>query len=319
MTAKHRLFVRLDSAVVPDQGLVCIAIESLELIGVLMSVVHLSWAQRVGGTLEDRPRYNQSRCFETFPFPSDDTGLNPSLADHIRNLAEQLDSHRKTQQAAHPGLTLTGMYNVLEKLRAGEPLTPKERDIHTQGLVGVLRTLHDELDAAVLEAYGWSDLGPALADRTPAGRDAHEAAVAELLERLVALNAKRAAEEAAGTVRWLRPEFQNPALRGALATEQAEQAEMEVEAPEAEEAASPAAVAAPVAKRAWPKGVAEQIKAVADVMASAGRPVSLADLEASFTARGRWRDRLPTIVETLEAIGRARRCGPVETPAWATA
>ncbi|MEZ5622751.1 MAG: type IIL restriction-modification enzyme MmeI [Burkholderiaceae bacterium] len=319
MTAKHRLFVRLDSAVVPDQGLVCIAIESLELIGVLMSVVHLSWAQRVGGTLEDRPRYNQSRCFETFPFPSDDTGLNPSLADHIRNLAEQLDSHRKTQQAAHPGLTLTGMYNVLEKLRAGEPLTPKEREIHPQGLVGVLRTLHDELDAAVLDAYGWSDLGPALADRTPAGRDAREAAVAELLERLVALNAKRAAEEAAGTVRWLRPEFQNPALRGALATEQAEQAEMEVEAPEAEEAASPAAVAAPVAKRAWPKGVAEQIKAVADVMASAGRPVSLADLEASFTARGRWRDRLPTIVETLEAIGRARRCGPVETPAWATA
>ena len=208
------------------------------------------------------------------------------------------------------------MYNLLEKLRAGEPLTPKERDIHTQGLVGVLRTLHDELDAAVLEAYGWSALGPALADRTPAGRDAHEAAVAELLERLVALNTKRAAEEAAGTVRWLRPEFQNPALRG---TQAAEQREMEVEAPEAEEAASPAAVAAPVAKRAWPKGVAEQIKAVADVMASAGRPVSLADLEASFTARGRWRDRLSTIVETLEAIGRARRCGPVETPAWATA
>ena len=65
--------------------------------------------------------------------------------------------------------------------------------------------------------------------------------------------------------------------------------------------------------------MAEQIKAVADVMASAGRPVSLADLEASFTARGRWRDRLPTIVETLEAIGRARRCGPVEAPAWANA
>ena len=49
-------------------------------------------------------------------------------------------------------------------------------------------------------------------------------------KRLVALNAKRAAEEAAGIVRWLRPEFQNPALRGAQA---AEQGEMEVEAPEA--------------------------------------------------------------------------------------
>ncbi|MCA9112127.1 MAG: hypothetical protein KDA52_19390 [Planctomycetaceae bacterium] len=179
----------------------------------------------------------------------------------------------------------------------------KEQTIHEQGLVSVLKQIRDDLDAAVCEAYGWP---VDIADE-------------EILQRLVDLNHERAAEEAQGHIRWLRPEFQNPALRGALATEQAEQAEMEVEAPEAEEAASPAAVAAPVAKRAWPKGVAEQIKAVADVMASAGRPVSLADLEASFTARGRWRDRLPTIVETLEAIGRARRCGPVETPAWATA
>ncbi|MCB1745594.1 MAG: class I SAM-dependent DNA methyltransferase, partial [Gammaproteobacteria bacterium] len=320
-TSKHRIFAFVPTHDVPDSTIVTIALEDALAFGVLASQVHVEWALATGGRLGvgNDPRYNKTRCFETFPFPVLEGMEGERISQRIRDLGEQVDAHRKTQQATHTDLTLTGMYNLLEKLRAGEPLTPKERDIHTQGLVGVLRTLHDELDAAVLEAYGWSDLGPALADRTPAGRDAHEAAVAELLERLVALNAKRAAEEAAGTVRWLRPEFQNPALRGALATEQAEQAEMEVEAPEAEEAASPAAVAAPVAKRAWPKGVAEQIKAVADVMASAGRPVSLADLEASFTARGRWRDRLPTIVETLEAIGRARRCGPVEAPAWANA
>ena len=58
----------------------------------------------------------------------------------------------------HPGLTLTGIENVLEKLRSGEPLTAKEQQIHDQGLVTVLRQIHDELDEAVLEAYGWGDL-----------------------------------------------------------------------------------------------------------------------------------------------------------------
>jgi hypothetical protein len=33
-----------------------------------------------------------------------------------------------------------------------------------------------------------------------------------LLDRLVALNAERAAEEAAGRIRWLRPDFQNPSV-----------------------------------------------------------------------------------------------------------
>lgn len=83
---------------------------------------------------------------------------------------------------------------MLEKLRRGEALTAKEKVIHEHGLVGVLQSLHDELDAAVLQAYGWADL------TLPADTDT-------LLLRLLALNAQRAAEEAAGTVRWLRPAF----------------------------------------------------------------------------------------------------------------
>jgi hypothetical protein len=49
--------------------------------------------------------------------------------------------------------------------------------------------------------------------------------------------------------------------------------------------------------------------AVADVLSTAARPLTQADLEAHFTARGRWRDRLPVILETLEALGRARAEG----------
>lgn len=68
--------------------------------------------------------------------------------DRIRELGEALDAHRKRRQALHPTLTITGMYNVLEKLRAGEELTTKELVIYWQGMVGVLRQIHDELVGA---------------------------------------------------------------------------------------------------------------------------------------------------------------------------
>ena len=82
--------------------------------------------------------------------------------------------------------------------------------IHEQGLVSVLKQIHDDLDAAVAEAYGWpvrqAQGGPA------------DLSVDEILRRLVALNAERADEERRGIVRWLRPEFQNPG--GAATTQQ---------------------------------------------------------------------------------------------------
>lgn len=55
--------------------------------------------------------------------------------ERVRQLAERIDRHRKDRQAAHADLTMTGMYNVLEKLRSGEELTTKEKKIHEQGLV----------------------------------------------------------------------------------------------------------------------------------------------------------------------------------------
>src|SRR6185312_47227 len=54
-----------------------------------------------------------------------------------------------------------------------------------------------------------------------ASRDEAKRAFDEaILERLVALNAERAAEEARGLVRWLRPAFQHPTAQAA--PEQAE-------------------------------------------------------------------------------------------------
>ncbi|MBS3998711.1 MAG: class I SAM-dependent DNA methyltransferase, partial [Hydrogenophaga sp.] len=162
-TAKHRVFQFLDGAVLPDNKLVAIALPDGLHLGVLSSGLHGVWATAAGSTLEDRPVYVKTTCFETFPFPDIDPA--GELAGRIRGLAEQIDAHRKAQQAAHADATLTAVYNVLEKLRSGEALTAKEKLIHEHGLVGVLKSLHDELDAAVLQAYGWADL------TLPAGTD----------------------------------------------------------------------------------------------------------------------------------------------------
>lgn len=315
-TSKHRTFQFLDASILPDNMLIAVGSHDALTLGALSSTPHIAWSLATGGRLGvgNDPRYNKTRCFETFPFPSDDTGLTPALTDRIRQLAEQLDAHRKARQAAHDGVTLTGMYNVLEKLRSGEALTAKDLGVHEQGLVSVLRTLHDDLDAAVLDAYGWGDLRAALADHAPPAAEARAAAVETLLERLVALNAKRAAEEAAGTVRWLRPEFQLRQRGGEQTQFAADEAEPDAVAEGAADAslaaaAAAATAAAPVAKRPWPTGLPEQIKAVAEVLSATPAALKLADLEARFTARGRWRDRLPTILDTLEALGRARRDG----------
>ncbi len=283
-TAKHRVFQFLDAAIAPDNMLVCLAVDDAWALGVLSSRVHVAWALAAGGTLEDRPRYNKTRCFETFPFPA----ATPEQQARIGALAEQLDAHRKARQAADPALTLTGMYNVLEKLKAGEALTTKDKAIHQSGLVGVVATLHAELDAAVLAAYGWSDLA---ADATPADTEA-------ILVRLVALNAERQHEEAAGHIRWLRPAFQNP--QAALAAVNGEKCQKSKSA--ADDTAAPAAGKAP-----WPATLPEQMALLARLLAAT--PQSEAQLAARITGKGPWKKRLPDLLQTLAALGRARREG----------
>jgi len=226
------------------------------------------------------------------------------------------------------GLTLTGLYNVLEALRDGRPLTLKEKVIHTQGLVSVLKDLHDELDAAVLPAYGWDDLmhplsqaqGERSAAQSERGaatdeRGAAPAEPADLLTRLVALNTQRAAEEKAGRIRWLRPEFQNPQNPGKPAAGQLlsnqeliTQVLPGLKADLAPNVPAPAAQTAP-GLPAWPNTLPDQMRAVAQVLTASSAALPLAALEASFKGKGPWEKGLPRILETLEALGRARREG----------
>jgi len=307
-TAKHRVFTFVDLPFCPDHKLYAVCSDDAYMLGVLSSGPHVTWALAAGGRMGvgNDPVYNNTRCYVTFPFPV-------AILDRqtrIRDLAEQLDAHRKRQQAQHADLTLTGMYNVLEKLKTGDALNAKEKLIHEHGLVAVLKTLHDELDRAVLDAYGWSDLAPLLevvngnavasASGTPATpEDCKRAFDDALLERLVALNAERAAEEQRGVIRWLRPEFQIPAS-GQPQTRAAEQLEIDT----GEEAA---VAAKPGERRPWPATLPAQVKAVAEVLTAARAPLADDAIAACFTGRGAWKKRLPQIIDTLVAVGRVRR------------
>ena len=304
-TAKHRTFQFLDASILPDHMVVTIAVSDALVLGVVSSQMHIEWALATGSTLEDRPRYNKIACFETFPFPDEDTGLTPPLRERIAQLAEQIDAHRKrvlapdASAAGSAALTLTGLYNVLTALRDGRALTAKEKLIHTQGLVGVLRELHDELDAAVLAAYG-----------LPVG-----ASTDDILAHLVQLNTERATEEAQGRVRWLRPEFQNPqktTQKQELPAheQQALEGDFEPEKPLSEtERIKPQ-------QHPWPATLPEQVRAVAEALARSPAPLTLAALEAHFKGRGPWKRGLPTLLQTLEALGRAQAVAVDGGLAW---
>lgn len=267
------------------------------------SRIHSIWALTSGSQLgvENDPVYNKTTCFEAFPFLEATEPQKTKIGD----LAEQIDAHRKRQQEQHPNLTLTGIYNVLEKLRKldggyeTEPLTAKEKTIHEKGLVAILRQLHDELDTAVFDAYGWSDLAPKLVGRPgattpwPDKPDEQAEAEEELLQRLVDLNTQRAAEEQRGIIHWLRPEYQNPEQGRATA-----QTQGKLEVPAIQEEVEKS-------KPTWPKSIQEQVQALRDALQQQPEPTTAEQLARSFKKART--DRVEDLLETLTSLGQARK------------
>lgn len=283
-TAKHRFFQFLDAEVLPDSKLIVFPFNDAFALGVLSSAVHLAWCQATGSMLEDRPTYVIRTCFDPFPFPE---ATEPQKAV-IRDLAERLDAHRKAAQGR--GATITGMYNLLVKLRSGEPFTDREREQHEVAQTEILRQFHDELDAAVADAYGWPvDLPDA-----------------DILQNLVALNKERAAEEARGVVRWLRPDYQAPetvtATTTALITE-----ETEVES---------AATLTPIAPQPWPKDLKDQLGALRAVLTSSARLWTLEAVAQAFKSRGRYRESIAAHLDLLTDLGMLSRVNTADGPRW---
>ena len=176
-------------------------------------------------------------------------------------------------------------------------LTAKERKIHEDGLVSVLKQIHEGLDAAVFEAYGWSGT---LTDE-------------EILERLVALNHERAAEEAAGKIRWLRPEFQNPQTGEPTKTQQTfaeadeDEDDSEDEAPAGKSGKGKKKAApkpAKATKAEWPATLPERIRAVRQALTTHNKPATAIDIANQFSRANK--AHVAELLETLVAVGQAR-------------
>ncbi len=284
--AKHRVFQFLSGEILPDDKLIAIALEDAWFLGVLDSHVHQAWASANRGNMGvgNDPVYNKSTCFDTFPFPE---ATEPQKVV-IRDLAERLDTHRKAAQGR--GVTITGMYNLLAKLRSGEAFTVQERAQHEIAQTEILRQLHDELDVAVADAYGWPvDLPEA-----------------DILVNLVALNKERTAEEARGVVRWLRPDYQAPETVQPVATRIID-LEPEVETPAAVGSLEP---------RPWPKDLKPQIAALREVMLATGHLWSLEAVAQAFKSRGRYRDSISAHLDLLTDLGMLSRVDTADGPRW---
>lgn len=142
----------------------------------LQSSLHDAWARLYSSQLETRLKYSPGNAFETFPLPPSPLAADPGLAYH--------DRRQEFMASLQEGLTMA--YNRFH-----------ER-LDNAGAVIELRKLHVEMDKIVAGAYGWTDLDlDHDFHETPQGTrfTISEPARREVLDRLLALNHERYAEE----------------------------------------------------------------------------------------------------------------------------
>ena len=165
--AKHRLFVWMDTTVVPDHTCHVIARDDDYFFGMLHAKAHELWSLRMGNYMGigNDPRYNSSKTFETYPFPwppgsvVQDHRLVVAIAEAARSLVQQRDAWLNSpvaDDATRKQRTLTNLYNQRPDW---------------------LSAAHHTLDAAVFAAYGWP----------------HDLSDEEVLARLLGLNLARGA------------------------------------------------------------------------------------------------------------------------------
>ena len=178
MVTKHLNFSLVSSRQVLDQKVVVIADNRYTVWGVLQSGVHAIWARVHSSTLEDRLSYSPSDAFGTFSFPDDSALAAGTLLEAI---AKRLYETRAAYMiATDQGLTKT--YNALTD--------PTNTDPEVENL----RRLHEQLDRAVLDAYGQSRIEvPPYAGATPEQLERFQDQVLDFLFTRNAFLAKREA------------------------------------------------------------------------------------------------------------------------------
>lgn len=181
-------FAFIPTSVIHSEMVVVFDLDDWASFSTLQSRVHDGWARFFSSSMKDDLRYAASDCFETFPLPAE-WQYNRELCD----VGAAYYSYRAGLMIeAKEGITKT--YNRFHK------------ESETGPAIQRLRELHDEMDRAVLRAYGWDDLADTLQpefltdetedDHTYQGRYFWPAAQRDqVISRLLALNAERYEEE----------------------------------------------------------------------------------------------------------------------------
>jgi Eco57I restriction-modification methylase/restriction-modification enzyme MmeI-like protein len=177
---KHLAFAWQPTNRVFGHTMYIVALESASSFAALQSRIHEAWARLLSSSMRNDLRYTPSDCFESFPFPKPDPRtVIPALEDIGQRL---YDFRAKYMIDENVGLTIT--YNRLK-----DPACDDARIL-------ALRRLHEEMDRAVLDAYGWSDIEvPPYCPSGGEDKKKLEAFEDEVIDRLFVLNAKRAEEE----------------------------------------------------------------------------------------------------------------------------
>jgi hypothetical protein len=207
LVTKHLNFSAVPTNYVFSHKLCVLITDRWDLYTVVQSTLHEVWARKYSGALETRLNYSPSDCFVTFPFPE---GLwqtaNPTLAD----IGERYHEHRRTLMR-QLWLGLTDIYNLFHtrdlmpaQVAKVNKKLPEAAEAGYQSILE-LRRLHQELDKAIRDAYGWHtlDLGhdfyevETLPENDRVRYTISPTARKEVLSRLLALNHQRAVAQAA--------------------------------------------------------------------------------------------------------------------------
>jgi type II restriction/modification system DNA methylase subunit YeeA len=156
--SKWAVFLAVESGWLLGEKTIVVVSEDFFVLGILLSEVHRTWMNANKSTLKSDIAYTPTTCFETFPFPQNPT---PAIVQQIRDKALELHQYR-SEQMEQKQWGITKLYNAY----FNEPASQ-------------LYKLHKQLDALVLQAYGFSPDD-------------------DLLEKLLALNLELAEKEKSG-------------------------------------------------------------------------------------------------------------------------
>lgn len=137
---QHAAFCFLPNGMVYADRLIILPFDSYSAFCALQCRLHETWIRRFSSTLEDRLCYAPSDCFETYPLPRGwwKSGRLEKAGKEYYQFRSDLMEQR--------GEGLTTTYNRFNDRYESDPDVVR------------LRELHEEMDKAVLELYGWGDI-----------------------------------------------------------------------------------------------------------------------------------------------------------------